>query len=385
MHGLMTELASRHSVSVLSLQSVPDERALAATREYCEEVVVVPAPGLSLPSMGKRLLQARSLLSLGSFEALSHAAKGFSTELRRLLATRRYDAVTFEFAQMAPYRTALGGKKVERGPVFVLDEHNIEYEILRRTASGRASLPRRAYNALNWRKLRSEEQQAWRSFDGIAVTSGHDQALLLRDLPETRTAVVPNGVDLDEFRPRTGAPPPEPNTILFFGAINYFPNTDAVKFFIDEVLPLVLVRCPGAKLRVVGHTPPQLLSLAGPNVEMAGFVEDIRVAIERAAVVIAPLRVGGGTRLKIVEAMAMGKAIVSTRQGAEGLDLTHGRDVLLADDAASFAEQVLRALRDPGLSGELGKAARSLAESRYGWRAAVQRLERFYDELRGSR
>jgi glycosyltransferase involved in cell wall biosynthesis len=271
------------------------------------------------------------------------------------------------------------------GPRYVLDEHNIEYEILRRTAKSESGLVRRLYNAVNWRKLRSEELKAWRMFDGCSVTSAHDRDLLLRDLPDTRIAIVPNAVDLDYFRPRPDAPAPEPLSIIFFGAINYFPNSDGLSYFLEEIFPRVRTRLPGTKLNVVGHTPENLFALANDHIAMKGFVPDVRVEVERAAVVIAPLRIGGGTRLKILEAMAMGKPTVSTPQGAEGLEVTHDKELLLADTPAGFADQLVRALEDAALARRLGLAARHLVEQRYGWPASAARLEGLYDQIGAGR
>ena len=382
MHGMMSGLARTHEVSALSLVNPAEshEGSLGATREYCREVVTIPNPAFALDAGRKRLLQLRSLGSRRSFEWLTHANPAFAAELRRLLARGRFDIVSFEFAQMGAFRTALGAGELH-GARTVLDEHNVEHEILRRTAATEAGLVRRLYSAVNWRKLRHEELDAVRSFDGCTVTSVHDQALLLRDVPQARTAVVPNAADVEHFKPRAGAPAREPMTILFFGAINYFPNADGLQFFLREIFPRVLARCPAARLRVVGHTPRELFALSGENVEMKGLVDDVRVELERTAAVIAPLRVGGGTRLKILEAMAMGKAVVSTSQGAEGLEVAHGRELLIADEPAAFASELCRVLEDAALARGLGAAARRLVEDRYGWPAAVATLERFYQQL----
>jgi glycosyltransferase involved in cell wall biosynthesis len=383
MQGLMRTLARSHAVSIVSFvnPAQPHEASMKATREYCREVVVVPNQAFAVSQSKKRLHQLRSLASRRSFEWLSHVQPGMLAKLREVLAHERWDVVNFEYSFMAPYRAALGADGAAGARAFVLDEHNIEYEILRRTAAAEASLPRRLYNTVNWRKLYREEVRAWRFFDGCTVTSSVDQQLLLRDVPDATTEVVPNAADVDYFRPRSDAPPPQPMSLLFFGAFNYFPNAEGLRFFVNEVLPLLAARCPGIKLKVVGHTPEGLLSLASDHVEMVGFVDDLRAYLERAAVVIAPLRVGGGTRLKILEAMAMGKAVVSTRLGAEGLEVADGRELLLADGAAAFADQVARALEDSALSSRLGAAARRLVEERYSWQESVQRLEAFYDRL----
>lgn len=381
LHGLMTGLARRHAVSLVSLTTPLEqhEHRMKATREYCQEVVAVSNPAFGLALRDKRVLQLRSLASRRSFEWLTHVQPAFAARLNEMLARQPYDVVNFEFSHMAPYRQMVSGAAGH--PVFVLDEHNIEYEILKRTAASESGRVRRVYNAVNWRKLRGEELHAWRTFDGCSVTSAHDRDLLLRDLPRAKVAVVPNAVDLEHFRMPPNAPPPEPRTILFFGAINYFPNSDAVTFFLDEIFPKIRARIPDARFKVVGHTPANLMSLASAQVEMKGFVPELRDEIVGAAVVIAPLRIGGGTRLKILEAMSMSKPVVSTPQGAEGLEVTDGRDVLLAQEPAAFADQVVRVLEDPALGTRLGAEARKLVEQRYGWEASVTRLEGLYREL----
>ena len=270
----------------------------------------------------------------------------------------------------------------------VLDEHNIEYDIVRRTAGAEASALRRAYSAIEWRKVRREERHAWSHLDGCTLTSVRDQHMLLADEPTARTAVVPNGVDLDFFRPAPASLPRETQTLLFFGAIDYYPNTDAVLFFLNDVLAQLVARYPHLRVCIVGRKPPEsILSQQSLGVEVTGVVDDIRPWLDRADVVIVPLRIGGGTRLKILEAMAMGKAMVSTSLGAEGLDVVPERDLLFADDAAAFAAQIGRLLDDPALGRRIGAAARRVVEARYGWGrrwAAVRVLRRGHRGARGS-
>ena len=268
--------------------------------------------------------------------------------------------------------------------MFLLDEHNIEYDIAWQTARAGGSAARRAYSAVNGRKVRDEELQAWTRFDGCTLTSARDQGLLLGDAPETRTAVVPNGVDLDLFQPC--ARPRDPATLLFFGAVDYYPNTEGLLFFLNEVMPRLRATIPRVRLCIVGRRPPDsILARRRPDVEITGAVDDLRPYLERAAAVVVPLRIGGGTRLKILEAMAMGKAVVSTSLGAEGLDVVPERDLCIADDAAGFAEQIGHLLDEPERADRLGVAARRLVESRYGWAASVARLKAFYEEVLDAR
>jgi polysaccharide biosynthesis protein PslH len=376
--GIVRELAKRHDVSVLSLNR-PDpwtELSVETTRSYCREVVTLPERDFE--ERDKRPLQLRSLFSMRSFEYLVKARrKDFQAELDRLLRAERWNVVQFEFMHMAAFDfTRNGGRK----PVFVLDEHNIEYDVLRRTAAARTNFPRQVYNAANWRKLAREERAAWRRFDGVVFTSARDEAFVREELPEAKTKVVSNGVDVAGFAPVSGRE--EPDTLLFFGAINYFPNHDGVVFFIDQVLPKIRARRPNIKLRIVGPgARDEVLARQGNGVEILGMVDDVGEHIDRAAAVVVPLRIGGGTRLKIVEALAKGKAMISTRLGAEGIDVVHDEHLLLADEPDDFANAVERVLADSALAKRLGQSGRRLAEERYSWAKVVSELERFYDEL----
>jgi glycosyltransferase involved in cell wall biosynthesis len=174
--------------------------------------------------------------------------------------------------------------------------------------------------------------------------------------------------------------------VLFFGAINYFPNIDGVLFFEREIWPLLAASHPRARLKIVGQYPtPEVLALQGPRVEVAGVVDDLRPHLARAAAVIVPLRMGGGTRFKILEAMAMAKPVVSTAIGAEGIDSAQGRNILLADAPADFAAAVGRVLDDAGLAARMGREGRALVEERYSWDTAAKLLEAFFGEVLSSR
>jgi sugar transferase (PEP-CTERM/EpsH1 system associated) len=377
-HGLLSELARRHDVSLLAFTAPGDdtEEALRATGQYCAEVVTVEndRADRALDRKHKRAIQFRSLLQLQSYERLIYLHPSFQKALDEMVARSDFDVITTEFALMTGYR-------LPRSARLVLDEHNIEYDILRRTTAAERPSVRKLYNWANYLKLRREERAAWRQFDGVTLTSERDEGLLHRDAPEKRTAVIPNGVDTEFFHP--AEMPVEPDTIVFFGAINYYPNTEGLLFFLDEVLPLVKKQRPGARLWIVGQRPPAAIAQrAAEDVVVTGLVDDVRPYLGRAAAVVAPLRIGGGTRLKIVEAMAMGKPIVATHVGAEGLEVIDGEDILMADTAEDFANQVARVLGDAALARRLGEAARRRAESRYTWRSAVDRLECFYEELR---
>jgi polysaccharide biosynthesis protein PslH len=376
-HGLMTCLADSHELSVIALtDGYEDHRAseLEAKR-YCRHVMTIPNTFHRIRGRDKRLWQLRSLLSLSSWEHLIYRCEAVQTELDKHLAEHSYDAIVCEFVFMANYRFNVQSSRTR----LVLDEHNIEYDLLRRTASA-TRFDRKFFHSVNWRKLKREEVRAWKRFDACTVTSQRDEAIVRAEADHLPTAVVPNGVDIDLFKPR--AVPVEPMTLLFFGAINYYPNTDAALFFARQVLPLLSVHHPHVRFRIVGPVGEgPVMDLDGEHIQVVGFVDDVHAEIARAAIVVAPLRIGGGTRLKILEAMASGKAVVATRIGAEGIDVRSGHDILLADTAADQAREIGRLLDDDTLRQRLGAAARKTAVAQYSWRASANKLDAFLREL----
>jgi len=193
-------------------------------------------------------------------------------------------------------------------------------------------------------------------------------------------ALVPNGVDTEYFVPRPGSETP---ALIYTGGMNMFANRDAVSYFIEQVWPRIRAAVPEARFYAVGQDPSaELRRAATPEsgVIVTGYVDDVRPYVARSAVYVVPLRVGGGTRLKVVDAMAQGKAIVSTSIGCEGIDVTHGENIRIADDPATFAEQCVGLLRDPAARARLGAAARGLAERCYAWPAIGDRLQAAYEQ-----
>jgi glycosyltransferase involved in cell wall biosynthesis len=371
-HGLVTSLPTSCSVSLLAFTPGASGSVEVAPeiRKRCDEVALVPNEFRGIAGRRKRALQLRSLLSSRSFERVVHERSAFQQALDRICERTPFDVIHMEHCFMAHYR-------VPRTAARVLDEHNVEYDIRSRTLALVRPGARKAYDYLNHLKLRAEEQRSWRDVDACAVTSPRDEEMIRAAFPDVRTAVVPNAVDTEFLSP--GSKQRVPGRILFLGTLSYYPNHDGLLSFLREVMPAVRRLHPSARLQIVGASPPaELRRFEGPDVTFTGFVEDVRPYLERAAVVVAPLRIGGGTRLKILEAMAMAAPVVSTSLGAEGLAVTHGRDVLVADTAEAFAAEVVRVLRDDALGAELGSAGRRLVEGSYDWRAAARVLEALY-------
>jgi glycosyltransferase involved in cell wall biosynthesis len=254
------------------------------------------------------------------------------------------------------------------GPPTVLFQHNVESEIWRRHARTAPSLARRSLYKMEFAKMLRYEQEIVRRFPHVIAVSEHDRRLMANWVEAARISVVPTGVDVEQYRPDWSSSPSEP-LVMFVGAMDWEPNIDAMESFCDEIWPAVQARIPAARLRIVGRNPDRRVQrLASKSIEVTGTVTSVVEHLRQAAAVIVPLRIGGGTRLKIYEAMAMGKAVVSTPVGAEGLDVHHGHDIVLADNPQSFAEAVSLFLQDRQLRSRFERAAAELA-AQYNWPA----------------
>jgi glycosyltransferase involved in cell wall biosynthesis len=221
--------------------------------------------------------------------------------------------------------------------------------------------------------LRAERRCA-HNVDLLLANSDRDRQVFQQELGVQQVEVIPNGVDITEFSPAQTSG--QPATVLFTGLMSYYPNQQAIRWFLDEVFPLLLTKVPNARLVVAGARPPAWLTARSNSMlEVTGEVTDMRPYFERARVVIAPLMIGGGTRVKILEAQAMGRPVVSTSLGAEGLNMSDGHSILIADDAPSFAEQVARLLTDDDFASKMSLNARKRVVSDYDWNRIGERLE----------
>src|ERR1700694_4941374 len=347
-YQLLRHLARRHQVFLLTYDEPNTAEAAAALAQLGVALKVVRARRPQ--GAGKRWLQIATVFSRASHQHRSLYSAAMQQAISRRLAGNDIDLVLVERSQMSGF--AFGSR-----PVLVLNEHNLDYEALYRSFTTERSIARKLYNLVEYVKFRRAERAAWARFDGCVITSERERAVIDAHLPRKPTAAVLNGVDLEHFQPSTA--PADPSTILFTGSLDYRPHTAAVLSFAREIFPQVLRARPDATLIGVGmRPPPEITALAGPNVVLTGSVPDVRPYLRRATVVVAPLRMGSGTRLKLLEAMAMGKAVVSTALGAEGLAVERGTHLLVADAPAAFAADVVRLLADPRLAASLGRAGR---------------------------
>jgi glycosyltransferase involved in cell wall biosynthesis len=253
-----------------------------------------------------------------------------------------------------------------RVPV-VLFEHNVEYMIWQRLSAIESRPWRRALFEFEWRKLRRRERAVCERADLTIAVSAEDRDRLLALAPAAHVTSIPTGVDTGYFRP-TGAPE-IPARLVFTGSMDWQPNEDAVSYFVDSILPRIRHKVPQVSFAIVGRRPNARVKAIAERegILVTGTVDDVRPFIAEAAVYVVPLRAGGGTRLKIFEALAMQKPVVSTTVGAEGLALTPGREFVAADDPETFANEVVALIHDPLRRHTLGRAGRELVETHYSW------------------
>ena len=266
----------------------------------------------------------------------------------------------------------------------VLFQHNVESEIWRRHAATAGNPAKNMMYRMEFRKMLRYERAAVCKFQHVIAVSENDRSLMTRWVDGDRVTVVPTGVDLAQYQPDPAASDANASAplITFVGAMDWEPNVDGVEYFCGEVWPQIKAEVPQARFRIVGRNPDRRVQKWASNsantnddgsIEVTGRVPSIVEHLRQSAVVVVPLRIGGGTRLKIYEAMATGKAVVSTTVGAEGLDVHHGRDIILADDPRSFAQAVIMLLRDRELRRRYEKAALETA-ARYDWPAIGERF-----------
>ena len=377
--NLLRELGRSHEVHLLAFhhpdELAPGEAVEASRRElgrFCREVEYFELWPKKSP-LHTALALGVAALHPAPFSVLAQRNRALSDRIRELSRSNRPpDVVHLDTVALAPYSAACGQIPT------VLGHHNIESQLMERRADHERGALRRAYVQLQARRLRRYESRVCRKFHLNVTVSDADAELLGQICPGVRTVVIPNGVDTEYFQPRWGKEAP---AIVFTGGMNMFANRDAVEWFLDAVWPIIRQRVPGVHFYAIGQRPsPRVLEFAASDgsVSAPGHVPDIRPWVEKAAVYVVPMRVGGGTRLKVVDAMAQGKAIVSTTLGAEGIRGDDGVHFVLADDPQAFADRVIRLLGAPDERRRLGEAARARAATHYAWRALGERLSQSY-------
>jgi len=397
--NLIRQLAAHHEIHLLSFVDDESEvRWAEPLRDCCARIDVCRPPRRSLRRRG-----LDSLTSRWPDMALRLWTPAMRELVRETLAREPFDVVQVEGIEMARYWLDASESPAlrPRARLTVFDEHNAEYVLQQRAFETDVRRPHMwlaaLYSFIQWRKLVGYERRCLRAFDVVVAVSETDRKALLRLASGLNIHVVPNGIDTEFNAPRPLHTPTTP-TLVFTGTMDFRPNVDAVTWFCADILPSIKEQVPDVRFTIVGVNPKKAVRRLAddPAVVVTGWVPDVRPYIvggpspdkgapdiEGAAVYVIPLRMGGGTRFKVLEAMALGVPIVSTRVGCEGIDLAPDEEVLLADEPAAFAEAVVSLLRDPARGAEMARRARRRVEEHYDWRAIVPRLARTYESANG--
>jgi glycosyltransferase involved in cell wall biosynthesis len=377
---LLEALAMRYDVCLIaSVRSGPGiEEGLKLLKGFCSDVVCVPdvksrSPLSLILTMGRALLRNLPL-------AVAH---NFNPHIQREVNVRRarkkFWAVHMNHLDTVQYFPMEGMTEKT-----VLDSHNLLHLFYAKAASVEPSPWKRTLLRLEAWRMRRYEFRVFGALDNVVVCSELEKGHLTGIFGTDKVRVVPNGVDCAYFHPPQKGYERNPATVVFTGAMGYSPNSDAAIYFIREVMPILRKKTPGVRFAAVGRDPPaELVALGGrwPDVVVTGKVPDVREHVWGARIFVVPIRKGAGTRLKVLEAFAMGIPTVSTSVGAEGIEFTPGQDLLLADDPASMADRIVELLQDPARCGALGKSAIALVRSRYDWKAVTGGLLEGYERL----
>ena len=362
-------LASTHDVTLFTYDQPGNADAHAELKDIFSRVIFVP---LNVPEQGSSqeyIDYARNLFSRRPYSERKFCQPHIAQKLREHLSHESYDVVLCDFLLTA------GVIPWDLQGLRILFTHNVEAQIWRRRFQVAKNPIWKAASYREFRMMSNMERHYLQAAEHVLAVSEADKNIFSAFIDKDKVSVVPTGVDSDYFRPMLDLE--EKNTLVFTGSMDWMPNEDGIIHFVSEILPLIRKEVPDVRLWVVGRRPSTKLRKIVdqiPGVTVTGRVEDIRPYMAKASVYVVPLLVGGGTRLKIFEAMAMGKPVVSTSIGAEGLPVISGKDIVLADSPGEFARQTINLLQSPAKREELGGSSRRLVERDYSWNAVGVRL-----------
>ena len=376
-YNLLRRVAQHHEVWLASILESPTQlEGLSHLSELCQEV---------LTGLVRRRRKIEHLPGL-----LFYAARGWPLELkfrysqelaqkvRQLCSQVDFDIIQIEESRMALYLEELPRKSQSKN---ILTFYDVAFAQTARFVSLDQPALTRLRSVLHSWEMRHWEARYTKRFDCAITVSEVDRSLLLGEDPNLRVEVIPNGVDTRQYQPLLRAN--QPPAIMFLGNMSYFPCIDAARYLIKEILPHVRRAIPEMEVWIVGADPvPEVRQLECDYIHVTGRVPDVSSYYDRSTVSVVPLRAGGGTRLKILEAMALGRPVVSTSIGCEGLDVINGEHLLVADRPEHFSEQIVCLFRDQVLYKKIVTNARRLVENNYDWDSIAGKLMNLYDSIR---
>ena len=372
--NILSGYAGRYDVDVLHFSDPGvDEKWLAAAKTIGVRSVL----GVDNPAMNQSVTLAQfatAVLKGLPVSSVKYIRKDFSNQFMNM-AAEGYEVVHVDTIHLAGVLVAL--KRLPSPPLTIINAHNVECQIAGRMKELESSLPRKIALSVHARNMARFEMRAFALADMVLAVSEEDRDRIdaMAGVPG-KAILVENGVDENYYTPGMDQEI-DLNSLVFVGSMDWLPNVDGVKWFVTEILPLIRMQCPQAQLTIVGRSPhADVADLHSPEhgVMVTGTVDDVRPYVRAASVVVVPLRFGGGTRLKILEAFAMKKAVVSTLLGAEGIQCQNGQHLCIENEAQVFAHACLKLMGDVATRDALGEKGHSLALSQYSWTAVIRRM-----------
>jgi sugar transferase (PEP-CTERM/EpsH1 system associated) len=361
-YNILRQLAKHHAVTFFSFYAAHENDVHAELSQIFQRVIRIPLDLPPAKSAGELLDYAAHLFSREPYNLTKYCRRVVRKKLRALLQEETYDVILCDFL------VAAGAIPWDWRCPKVLFTHNVEAVIWHRHFEVARNPFWKALSWREWKRMEAAERRYLQKADHVLAVSENDREAFARFLDPQKLSVVPTGADTEFFHPSREKE--MPSSLVFTGSMDWLPNEDAMLYFANEIFPVIRRKVPDVSLCIVGRNPSRRLQdLASrvPKIQLTGWVEDVRPYLAQHAVCIVPLRIGGGTRLKIFEAMSMAKAVVSTSIGAEGLSVINGEHLLIADDPASFAESTLRLLGNSAQRAQIGQAARHLVQENYSW------------------
>ena len=369
------EIARKHKVTLFTYYARDSDDQHHTLEPLFHKVITHPLDVPSGRGIGEAVRYLATFFSPLPYSIAKYSRPEVARHLREVLESETFDVILCDFlspAAVIPF---------DLGVPVVMFTHNVEAMIWKRHCEVATHPVWKFVFRREFERMKAAESYFLSRCRHVLTVSDNDTAWFGKEIESARITTIPTGVDIEYFRPRGGE---EPESIVFTGSMDWMPNEDGVLYFVDEILPLIRKQRPSAKLWVVGRKASRkimALTESDPGIRVTGRVEDVRPYIARGVVYVVPLRVGSGTRLKIFEAMAMAKAVVSTTIGAEGLPVTDGTDIILSDEPEHFANSVCRILGSPDERNRIGNAARRLVEERYGWGTVANRVVKVLQSL----
>lgn len=367
--NIIKNLSKSNSITLAAIVNDKLHSQSEPLQQFCEKIIFVERP----PKLWRDIFNF--IFGKDPFNYVRYFSVGMKRELERLVKLKTFDIIQIEFAMMWQYVDIFNGIPI------VLDAHNIEFEIVRQIKNTYRNPLRKLFYIIEEKKFREKEERAWRECSLCFTVSDKERNIISSYLGNpNKVFTIPNGVDLERFKyyPKTNMS----KQLLFLGSMDYRPNLDSALYFLEEIFPIIHSKIKDVKLDIVGRELWRIQNHSSiKGVELHENVPEVIPYFRKADVLIVPLRYGAGTRIKILEAMAAGTPLVTTSKGCEGVGVTNGEHLLVADSPEEFASAVQRVIEDDNLRNSMTQNAREFVERNYSWEMLVEEMEGFYHRI----